>query len=294
MNLTGSEKEILSYLLNESEATRYDAKKNLDMPYGTAHGSFKSLEGKGMIREAREEKTEKGTAKTYFCLTPLGTLRAASERIRSLRPERVPVTVKTEGGQPLTFKLSVPELADWEDMPEAVEKQLEPDVLEKLEEYEGEKPYHEEIREVAEKHGDSLPLILGKWDFFRRQGIENVVALSIYHAPSELNWSYLAEEVKTENEDVHRVIEVNFYSEMLSRHDNLQSVTATLTRVPGLKTHGVKFEEIASTLAEDPDLAPMVKRKVEVMYEEKEKEYERIKRLRDSLEVNHPMKRAEY
>lgn len=95
--------------------TRYDAKKDLDMPYGTAHGSFKSLEGKGMIGEVREEKTEKGTAKTYFCLTSLGTLRAASERISSIRPERVSVTVGTEGSRSFTFELSVPELATWED-----------------------------------------------------------------------------------------------------------------------------------------------------------------------------------
>ncbi|KXA92330.1 hypothetical protein AKJ65_07710 [candidate division MSBL1 archaeon SCGC-AAA259E19] len=126
------------------------------------------------------------------------------------------VTVGTEGSRSFTFELSVPELATWEDMPEAVERQLGPDVLEKLEEYEGEGPHHGGIREIAEKYGDSLPLILGKWGFFRRRGIENVVDLSIYDAPSELNWSYLAEEVKAGNEDARRVIEVNFYSGLLS------------------------------------------------------------------------------
>lgn len=73
------------------------------------------------------------------------------------------VTVGTEGSRSFTFELSVPELATWEDMPEAVERQLGPDVLEKLEEYEGEGPHHGGIREIAEKYGDSLPLILGKW-----------------------------------------------------------------------------------------------------------------------------------
>lgn len=283
--LTRSEKDIISYLLDEPEATRYDVKKELEIPYGTAHGSFKSLEEKSLIREAREEKTKKGTTKTYFSLTPLGTLRAVSEKIRSMRPERVPVTFETGEGQAITLKPPTPELANWEDMPKSVEEQLDPEFLEELDEYGEEEAYQDELHKIAKKRGDALPLILGKWNFFEDQGIENVIALRILNAPSELNWRYLTKKAKTRDRDLNEILARNFYSELFSHYEDLQSIIlGKPTDIPGLKKiKGWTFEEIAITLAKDPDLAPIVKQRVGELHAKNQKEHEIISRLRNEL-----------
>lgn len=287
MNLTGSEKNIISYLLDGREATRYEVKKELEMAYGTVHGSFKSLEEKGLIRKVREERTKKGTMKTYFCLTPLGILRATSERIKSLRPEKVPISFENEEGEEITQEFSPAELATWEDLPKFVEEKLDQEFLEELDKYEKEeKAYLDELREITGKYGDSLPLILGKWDFFEDQGIESFITLRILRAPSELDWEDLAEKAKTRNRDTAEILARAFYSQLLSRYENPETIILDLPQgIPGLgeETKSRTFAEIAIPLADDPDLAPMVKQQVKELYDKEKREYKTIRLLWDKL-----------
>jgi len=94
LGATGAEREVLVYLAERGEGTRYGAKKETGISYSIVHGAFKSLCKRGWIRKVREERSSRNRnfLREVYAPTPAGLLCAFL-----LKPESPGIRSSVEG-----------------------------------------------------------------------------------------------------------------------------------------------------------------------------------------------------
>lgn len=274
--LTEREEEILAFLLERKEESRYGVSKELDIPYSTSHKVFEGLTEGGLIEEVRKEKSDRNVSKTIYELTPAGLLLAVSTKLDSfVEPD---TSIERDIITSRLLKRAEEEKAPGQSrkeflkdrLPEGFYDALPPETLshpkasnllkmdaDKARQEGAERFLKEEMSELAEKHGDKLPLILGKWDKFVDRGIEKRIALYLRAFTSPPYWKWIkASQILEEEGPIDwpsGIVSNLFYGEIIS--DLFRKGKKVL---PASFATDVGPGDVLKKLSDDKDLGPIL------------------------------------
>jgi DNA-binding MarR family transcriptional regulator len=102
LGATGAEREVLVYLAERGEGTRYGAKKETGISYSIVHGAFKSLCERGWIRKVRDERSSHNVLRSVYRPTATGLLCAFL-----LKPESPSIFRRAERLFPLPLRFPI-------------------------------------------------------------------------------------------------------------------------------------------------------------------------------------------
>ena len=104
LGATRAEREVLVYLAERGEGTRYGAAKEMGAFYSTVHGAFRRLRRRGWIRKVREERSSRNRnfLREVYAPTPAGLLCAFL-----LKPESPNIFRRTEELFPLSLRFPI-------------------------------------------------------------------------------------------------------------------------------------------------------------------------------------------
>jgi len=101
LGATRAEREILVYLAERGEGTRYGAAREMGAFYSTVHGAFRRLRRRGWIRKVRDERSSHNVLRSVYRPTATGLLCAFL-----LKPESPSIFRRTEELFPLPLRFS--------------------------------------------------------------------------------------------------------------------------------------------------------------------------------------------
>jgi len=179
----------------------------------------------------------------------------------------------------------------------------------------GYKPFWQHIDEIAERNESKLPLIFGKWDFFRKNAVLDEITAKLqtafYVVWRRYDWETLALVKKISNEAIKVRIERIKESKdkegsqkFLERHDRLTNVWREITDLTfGVEAsylwpteyredalhEGIKqFQDFLEVLSHDVDLQSYIEKTFERSVETQRKYYENLltwKKWHNNLKV---------